>query len=153
MTAGAGICHSEVSTPATAILHGAQLWVALPDADRHTSRDFEHYVPEPVSTSGATIRVFLGALAGQRSPVHTFTPLLGAQLDLPAGTVIELDVDRAYEHGVLLDLGTVEVAGRRLVAGQLAYRGPGAGTLRLHNPPGRARGCCCSAGRRLVRIC
>ncbi|WP_343232076.1 pirin family protein, partial [Mycolicibacterium sp. CBMA 361] len=26
MSAGAGICHSEVSTPATTILHGVQLW-------------------------------------------------------------------------------------------------------------------------------
>ena len=32
MTAGAGICHSEVSTGAADVLHGAQLWVALPDS-------------------------------------------------------------------------------------------------------------------------
>ena len=30
MTAGRGISHSEVSTPDTTSLHGAQLWVALP---------------------------------------------------------------------------------------------------------------------------
>ena len=36
MTAGQGISHSEVSTPETTTLHGAQLWVALPDATRHT---------------------------------------------------------------------------------------------------------------------
>lgn len=137
MTAGAGICHSEVSTADTTVLHGAQLWVALPDADRHTGRDFEHFVPEPVSQSGVTIRVFLGALAGQRSPVHTFTPLLGAQLDLPPGALIDLAVEPAFEHGVLLDLGVVDVAGRRLDAGQLAYLRPGATTLRLHNPAGQ----------------
>jgi hypothetical protein len=77
--------------------------------------------------------VFLGELAGQRSPVHTFTPLLGAQLDLPAGSHIDLDVDPAFEHGVLLDLGAVEVAGRRLETGDLAYLGPGPTSLRLHN--------------------
>ncbi|WP_059014434.1 pirin family protein [Mycobacterium sp. M26] len=137
MTAGAGICHSEVSTADTAVLHGAQLWVALPEAGRHAGRDFEHFVPEPVSQSGVTIRVFLGALAGQRSPVHTFTPLLGAQLNLPPGALIDLAVDPAFEHGVLLDLGVVDVAGRRLDAGQLAYLRPGATTLRLHNPAGQ----------------
>ncbi len=47
MTAGAGICHSEVSTSSTSILHGVQLWVALPDSDRNTARDFDHHVPEP----------------------------------------------------------------------------------------------------------
>ncbi|WP_255254039.1 pirin family protein, partial [Streptomyces albidoflavus] len=35
MTGGHGISHSEVSTPGTRILHGVQLWVALPAAHRH----------------------------------------------------------------------------------------------------------------------
>ncbi|MCV7018720.1 pirin family protein [Mycolicibacterium aichiense] len=138
MTAGAGICHSEVSTPSTTILHGAQLWVALPDADRNADRDFDHYVPEPFSRGDASIRVFLGELAGQRSPVHTFTPLVGAQVDLAAGCTLDLDVDPAFEHGVLLDLGRVEVAGRVLQSGQLAYLGTGSTMLRLHNAAGLA---------------
>ena len=138
MTAGAGICHSEVSTPETAILHGVQLWIALPDAHRNTARDFDHYVPEPFSQGNAEIRVFLGELAGQRSPVHTFTPLLGAQLDLAAGCTVDLDVDPGFEHGVLLDLGRVDVAGRTLDSGQLAYLGPGCTTVALHNPAGMA---------------
>jgi redox-sensitive bicupin YhaK (pirin superfamily) len=41
-TAGAGICHSEVSTPTSAIVEGFQLWVVLPDSDRNTARAFEH---------------------------------------------------------------------------------------------------------------
>ena len=85
MTAGAGICHSEVSTAATTVLHGVQLWVALPDADRDTGRDFAHHAPEPVEVEARVLRVFLGELAGSRSPVHTFTPLLGAQIDLEPG--------------------------------------------------------------------
>src|ERR1700737_3008280 len=68
MTAGGGICHSEVSIAAdlnaAAILHGVQLWAALPDSDRNTSRDFEHFAPEPVSLPGAVARIFLGRLAG-----------------------------------------------------------------------------------------
>jgi redox-sensitive bicupin YhaK (pirin superfamily) len=40
MTAGRGIQHSEVSTRETTVLHGAQLWVALPDANRHTTPFF-----------------------------------------------------------------------------------------------------------------
>ena len=103
MTAGAGICHSEVSVPSARILHGVQLWVALPDADRNTSRDFVHFVP-PVQTVGdAEVRVFLGELDGVRSPVHTFTPLLGAQVDLAPGGVVELSVDPTFEHGVLVE--------------------------------------------------
>ena len=45
MTAGRGISHSEFSTPDTTVLHGAQLWVALPDTARHMAPTFEHYRP------------------------------------------------------------------------------------------------------------
>src|SRR5690242_10581104 len=39
MTAGRGISHSEYSTPGTTVLHGAQLWLALPDGDRQVAPD------------------------------------------------------------------------------------------------------------------
>jgi len=133
MTAGSGICHSEVSTSATTVLHGAQLWVALPDSDRDTGRDFAHFVPLPRSLGNATVRVFLGELADARSPVHTFTPLLGAQLDLDPGADLTLDVDRAFEHGVLLDQGSVAVAGTTLNVADLAFQSAGSDRLNLVN--------------------
>ena len=49
MTAGRGISHSEVSTAGTRTLHGAQLWVALPDADRDGEPGFAHHAPQPRS--------------------------------------------------------------------------------------------------------
>jgi redox-sensitive bicupin YhaK (pirin superfamily) len=134
MTAGAGICHSEVSTAATTVLHGVQLWVALPDSDRDTGRDFAHYAPESVFVPGAVLRVFLGALAGSRSPVHTFTPLLGAQVDLEPCARVELDIDPAFEHGVLLDQGRLQSAAMPLDVADLAFQGAGSDVLTLHNP-------------------
>jgi redox-sensitive bicupin YhaK (pirin superfamily) len=68
MTAGRGIQPSEVSTPSTTMLHGAQLLVTLPDATRHTPPFFEHYVPAPVQFGAATVRVFLGFLLGELVP-------------------------------------------------------------------------------------
>jgi quercetin 2,3-dioxygenase len=133
MTAGAGICHSEVSTPATTMLHGVQLWVALPDADRDTGRDFAHHAPEPVSVPGAVLRVFLGELSGIRSPVHTFTPLLGAQIDLEPGARLDLELDPAFEHGVLLDQGRIEAARAALDVADLAFQGAGHHRLTLRN--------------------
>lgn len=132
MTAGAGICHSEVSTT-NSILHGVQLWVALPDAARDSPRGWAHFVPQALSLQGAMLRVFLGELAGARSPVHTFTPLLGAQVDLDPGATLDLAVDPEFEHGVLLDSGEVEVAAVRLAIGDLAYQGAGSTKLSLRN--------------------
>jgi redox-sensitive bicupin YhaK (pirin superfamily) len=137
MTAGSGICHSEVSIPgtnaATRTLHGVQLWVALPDADRDTGRDFTHFVPVPFIVGGARLRVFLGELAGYRSQVHTFTPLLGAQVDLRPGVTVTFDVDRSFEHGVLLDQGSVTVGSATLEIADLAYQSPGHDSLTLTN--------------------
>jgi len=133
MTAGAGICHSEVSVASAAVLHGAQLWVALPDSARDTGRDFAHYAPAPISLPGASARVFLGELAGSRSPVPTFTPLLGAQIDLGPHAQLDIDVDPAFEHGVLCDTGDVEMCGTILAVAELGYQSPGNQTLHLGN--------------------
>lgn len=139
MTAGAGICHSEVSVGSGA-LHGVQLWVALPDSDRDTARDFAHYAPAPISLAGAQARVFLGELHGSRSPVRTFTPLVGAQIDLGAGAQLDLDLDPDFEHGLLCDAGAVHVHEKPLSVAELAYLGPGRAAVQLRNAgdtPGR----------------
>lgn len=140
MTAGHGISHSEVSTPNTGILHGMQLWVALPGTARFTTPNFEHYVPDAVSLDGAAVRVFLGSLAGEESPVSTFTPLLGAEVVVEPGASVRLDVDPAFEHGVIVDEGTVELEGSALARAELGYLAPGSSVLTLRNPgPGRTR--------------
>ncbi len=64
MTAGRGISHSEVSTAETTRLHGVQLWVALPAGSRAVAPFFEHHVPRPARVGVATVRVFVGELAG-----------------------------------------------------------------------------------------
>ena len=73
MTAGRGISHSEVSTPGSTRLHGLQLWVALPDASRHVGPFFEHADTTAVTVGDATVRVFVGALAGGVAPESSVT--------------------------------------------------------------------------------
>ena len=111
MTAGRGISHSEVSTEATTTLHGVQLWVALPDASRHTAPFFEHAEIEAVRVDDAVVRVFAGALPGvdAEASVSLFSPLVGAQVDLPAGGEAWIELDPAFEHGVLVDRGPVQL--------------------------------------------
>lgn len=131
MTAGRGISHSEFSTPDTGVLHGAQLWTALPDSARGMEPTFEHYRPEPLTGPGWTLRVFLGALAGSTSPVATHTPLLGAEILLEPGTELVLDIDPAFEHGVLVDTGSPGLDGHPVEKDQLAYLPTGRSTLTL----------------------
>ena len=131
MTAGRGISHSEVSTASTTTLHGAQLWVALPESARQTDPGFEHYAPEAVTGDGWQARVFLGSLLGDRSPVTTYSPLLGAELLLEPRTDLALDVDPAFEHGVLVDSGILAVAGQATKQNELIYVPPGSPQLAL----------------------
>jgi quercetin 2,3-dioxygenase len=138
MTGGHGVCHSEVSLPDTTTLHGVQLWLALPDTHRDAPRDFAHHAPEPVALPGAAVRVFLGSLAGDTSPVPTATPLLGAEIVLEPHAAITLDVDPAFEHGVLVDTGAVRLGGEGVTPSgvaraELAYVAPGPARLELTN--------------------
>jgi redox-sensitive bicupin YhaK (pirin superfamily) len=131
MTAASGISHSEVSTPATTTLHGAQLWVALPESARNGAPAFESYVPQPFAVGPATLRVFIGELAGVASPATVFTRMLGAQVDLPSGSSVTLDVDPRFEHGVLVDAGEASVDGIAVPVSHLAYVPVGSSTLTL----------------------
>src|SRR3954466_5481281 len=84
MTSGRAISHSEESPKSHArFLHGAQLWVALPDGHRHTDPKFEHHAELPTVTApGLTATVILGDLDGSTSPGSTYTPIVGADLAL-----------------------------------------------------------------------
>jgi redox-sensitive bicupin YhaK (pirin superfamily) len=126
MTAGRGISHSEVSTPDTETLHGAQLWVALPADRRDVEPGFAHYAPPELGEPGWTAKVFLGSLLGSESPVATATPLLGAELRLDEGFVLDLPVEHGFEHGVLVDQGVVSVGDVEGKPGDLVYVPPGA---------------------------
>jgi quercetin 2,3-dioxygenase len=121
MTAGRGIAHSEYSTATTTTLHGAQLWVALPEAHRFAEPSFEHYAPPVTDVDGARALVFLGSLFGQTSPVSMHTELVGAEVTLPAGASLDMVVDARHEHGLLCDTGTVSVGDATAKPGEIVF--------------------------------
>lgn len=134
MTSGAGICHSETSTADTTILHGVQLWIALPSESRNSPRGFENHRPPETLFDGGSALVFIGSLLGSTSPVTTHTPLLGAELRLHPHSCITLDVDPDFEHGLLVDTGAaVSLEGVPVPKDAIGYTGIGARTLRVTN--------------------
>jgi hypothetical protein len=111
MASGRGIAHSEES-PADrpAILHGAQLWIALPDGHQHADPDFSHYGDLPVLRDGpATITVAVGEHAGERSPAKVFSPLVGLEVRLDEGGEVTLPAAAGFEYGVLAADGPATV--------------------------------------------
>ncbi len=136
MTAGKGISHSEES-PADGRpprLHGVQLWTALPGSALGVDPHFEHHAGLPlVRHDGAVVQVFVGrlAVAGEdlASPATTYTPLVGAQIDLEPGAEVRLDVDAEHEHALLVDAGDATFEGSVVPPSNLGYVAPGRSSL------------------------
>jgi redox-sensitive bicupin YhaK (pirin superfamily) len=129
MTAGAGIQHSEVSTDDARILHGVQLWIALPEAHRNVAPFFEAFAPEPFTHDDATLHVFVGELLGHGSTVTGFTRLIGAQVDLPAGGTVRIPADPGFEYGLVVDAGEPTLQGVAVPAAHLGFVPVGASEL------------------------
>lgn len=139
MTAGRGISHSEVSTDKTTVLHGVQLWLALPDASREVEPFFESHAAVVASLGAATIAVFFGTVAGVTATATTFSRIVAAQLDVPRNTRIELPVDPRDEHGILVDTGSVTIDGTPVARTELAFVEAGASGLTIETGDDDAR--------------
>ncbi|MEU4120517.1 pirin family protein [Kitasatospora sp. NPDC028055] len=133
MTSGRAISHSEESPrPHARYLHGAQLWVALPDAHRNTAPSFEHHPDLPtVIAPGLRATVILGTLDTATSPGTTHSPLVGADLALTEGTDLKLPLVPEFEYAVLAMTGRIEVDGVPVEPGSMLYLGCGRRELPL----------------------
>ncbi|MEU9203482.1 pirin family protein [Streptomyces sp. NPDC048332] len=133
MTSGRAISHSEESPrPHAALLHGAQLWVALPDAHRTVEPHFQHHKDLPAVTApGLTATVILGSLDGATSPGMAYTPIVGADLALSSGAEARLPLDPDFEYAVLSMSGEAEVDGVPVLPGSMLYLGCGRTELPL----------------------
>lgn len=127
MTSGRAISHSEESPKEHArLLHGAQLWVALPEAHRKVEPHFQHHTDLPVVTApGLAATVIMGELDGAASPGTAYTPIVGADVTLTGGAEARLPLDPDFEYAVLSMSGEAEVDGVPVLPGSMLYLGCG----------------------------
>ena len=93
MTAGSGVIHSEMPSPQVneegGRMHGFQLWVNLPAADKMISPRYQEYsaaqIPRVEHADGAVLRVIAGEVEGVRGPVETHSPVAYVHATLPPG--------------------------------------------------------------------
>jgi redox-sensitive bicupin YhaK (pirin superfamily) len=125
MTSGGAIAHAEQTPPDnTGRLNGVQLWVALPDVDRHTAATFDHVAEVPVVESrGGRVHVFAGTLQAETSPAVHFSPLLGADVQVHGGQTVTLPVQWTFEHALLVLQGDARLDGQPLQERVLYYLG------------------------------
>ncbi|WP_421279788.1 pirin family protein [Aeromonas taiwanensis] len=137
MTAGRGIAHTEESLPNQPDLHAAQLWIALPEEDQHTSPRFDHYPRLPRWQQGeVTLTLLIGEHGGYSAPTLHFSPILGLDLHAPAGGRLTLTLNPAFEHGLFPLQGQASIAGDALEPEQLLYLPPGNREVAVELSPG-----------------
>ncbi|MFI4938214.1 MAG: pirin family protein [Candidatus Berkiellales bacterium] len=136
MTAGKGISHSEESlVDHLETLHGVQLWIALPDQERHIDPIFSHYPYLPVlQLNGLVVTLFAGELLGERASTKTYTPLVGLDVHTMKETEGSIPLNPLFEYGVLLISERAEVEGEDLTIDSLLYLGCGRTELKIRAP-------------------
>jgi len=134
--------HSEESPSGRpAVLHGLQLWIALPQQDRFTEPRFAHHGGLPVVREGrgdgATVTVVIGEHRGERSPAEVFTPLVALEVAVPGGDEAVLPVREDFEYGVIAADHSAMVADALIAPGQLAHLPAGRSEIRFSPAGGR----------------
>ncbi len=129
MKAGSGVIHSEMPAADAARMHGFQLWLNLPAAEKMQRPEYRDIQGEQVVVIGnndACVRLIAGTLEFAGSVIDgvitgkTTRPLL-ADVDIAIGNNVKLGFEAALNTQFYVYKGSVTVVGRTVSRGQLAY--------------------------------
>lgn len=76
MKAASGVIHSEMPKQENGVMHGFQLWINLPAANKMDTPAYQEYTAEAfpiVETDTATVKVVIGDYNGAASPIQDET--------------------------------------------------------------------------------
>jgi redox-sensitive bicupin YhaK (pirin superfamily) len=130
MTAGRGIVHSE-RTPAGSlaapdILHGLQIWIALPAMHEHDDPSFVHLGADelPQWREGALrFRLIAGDFRGRRSPVPVFSPLYLVEVRAEEDAELDTGDMQFGEHALYILEGSVREGDNRYESRRILVAG------------------------------
>lgn len=126
MTAGKGVSHSE-RTPeymrhTEKVLHGFQLWVALPKELENGTSSFTHTNAEDIPSwedDGVFYKLIAGKAAGHKSPVPVYSDLFFLEIHSDFATEINIGKDLYGESALYVLDGSVNIEGNEYGSKQL----------------------------------
>ncbi|MCD9576454.1 pirin family protein [Flavobacterium soyae] len=115
MTAGKGIVHSE-RTPeylrhSDKMLHGLQIWVALPKELEQMDPNFTHVEADGIPAweeDGVSYKLIAGEAFGKKSPVPVYSPLYFIEIKSTDAKKINIGKDLFGESGLYILEGTIK---------------------------------------------
>ena len=126
MTAGNGIVHSE-RTPAylrhsDKLLHGLQIWVALPKDLEQMKPEFYHADADQLPSweeNGVQFKLIAGEAFGKKSPIPVYSPLYLLELKSTTETNVKIGEHLFGESGIYILEGAIENDGNSFEPKQL----------------------------------
>lgn len=115
MTAGNGIVHSE-RTPeylrhSDKLLHGLQIWVALPKNLEHMKPEFYHADADQLPTweeNGVQFKLIAGEVFGKKSPIPVYSPMYLLELKSTKEKALKIGEHLFGESGIYILEGAIE---------------------------------------------
>jgi len=150
MTAGAGVVHSEMPSRefqrTGGRMHGFQLWVNLPRAEKMSKPRYQEIprerIPKATSVDGlVTVNVIAGEALGQKAVIETHTPIIYLHYQLNPGGVVNqpLPTDFNVFAYVVDGEGLFGQERERAADGQMVLFAHDGGEVRIENPAGAKR--------------
>jgi len=126
MTAGNGIVHSE-RTPeylrhSDKLLHGLQIWVALPKDLEQMKPEFYHADADQLPSweeNGVQFKLIAGEAFGKKSPIPVYSPMYLLELKSDAETTVKIGEHLFGESGIYILEGAIENEGNTFEPKQL----------------------------------
>ncbi len=126
MTAGKGIVHSE-RTPeylrhSDKLMHGLQIWVALPKELEQMEPAFFHVDKEQIpawSEDGLEYKLVAGEACGRKSPVPVYSKLYLLEIKSTAKQTVKIGSELFGESGLYILEGSIESDGNEYQPKQL----------------------------------
>lgn len=126
MTSGKGIAHSE-RTPAylrhtNKMLHGLQIWVALPKDLEQMEPEFFHADADEIPSweeDGIHYKLVAGEVMGRQSPIPVYSPLYLLELKSTSKTNIKIGDQLFGESAIYILEGAIESDGHTFEPKQL----------------------------------
>ncbi len=126
MTAGKAITHSE-RTPQNlrnqeTLLHGYQIWVALPKELEEMDPKFDFYTSDSLpqwKKDGLTIKLVAGNAFGKSAPLQGFSPLFMVDIKADSSGTLHLKDQLKGEVAFVIVNGSITEYGNKIGAGQM----------------------------------